>query len=304
MKFLSFLRLLGIAVLTMMVCSIDAPVSVAQTQEQPSAATAATRNLVEKGREQLQAQNYPGAIGTLTQVIRNEKSPPDWMAIAFFYRGIANRVSNKPQAAIADFINALWLNTLPETIQAQVYYHRAHAYAATGKRNEAIADLEEAQKLEPNEQRISQAREQMIEQFGSEVTGSPPPANSPTQPQAPASPEEVVRQALNPAPQDTNVATAIEPEEPALSQLQRQQNAANVQLGALGSQQLAEQEWQRIIARHRDILGQMDPSYEPVSPEGPSLVRLQAGPLASMAAANSLCAQLKARGQDCIAVKR
>ncbi len=285
------------------------PSSFAQTANE--AATAA-REQIEQGRKYLQENNYPIARTTLTQVIRNEHTPPDWMAIAFFYRGISNRMSGQNNAAIADFINALWLKTLPAPIQAQTYYHRAHSYAALNKVDQALADLDQAAILAPHEERIVQARTELMEASGREVTASTAPQISPTD-------EELAANAVRHSLGDTlysrpqTGSSPMSSQAPVVSSAPARQislqpesgpEGIHIQLGALGSQEIAEAEWQRISQMHRDVLSGLAPSYEVVTRDGRRLVRLQAGPAASLSSARNLCSLLQGRGQDCITISR
>ncbi len=264
------------------------------------------RAKIEQGRTELQANNYAAASTILTGVIRDEQTPPDWMAIAFFYRGIANRMTGQNSAAVADFINALWLDTLPEIIQSQAYFHRAYARAAMGDLDEALADLDEASKLTPDEPRIVEARNQMLELSGREITGTIGQPGRQT-------PEEAVQNAISGIATSQILPGSIPATpQPAPSVPARQvslQPANNppgirIQLGALDTQATANAEWQRISRRHQDILGNLTPSFQTITRDGKSMVRLQAGPAASLPAARNLCALLKGRGQDCIAIGR
>lgn len=280
-------------------------------QSTSDAATAA-REQIEQGRKQLQENNYPGAASTLTQVIRNEHTPPDWMAIAFFYRGISNRMSGKNNAAIADFINALWLETLPTPIQAQAYYHRAHSYAALSKVDEALADLEQAALLAPHEERIAQARTELLEASGRETTASTTPSSELTlENRAAIAARPSLGDTLYSQPQSgassMSSQSPVTPTRPARQislQPETRRDGIRIQLGALGSQAVAEAEWQRISQMHRDVLDGLSPRYEIVTRDGKSMVRLQAGPAASLSSARNLCALLQGRGQDCITVPR
>jgi tetratricopeptide (TPR) repeat protein len=282
------------------------PPAVAQTINGASVASEEVRGKIERGRTELQENNYAAASTILTTVIRDERTPPDWMAIAFFYRGIANRMTGQNSAAIADFINALWLDTLPEIIQSQAYFHRAHARAAMGDMDEALADLDEASRLAPDEQRIAEARNQMLELSGQEITGAIGQAGQGT-------PEEAVQNAISGIVTSqifpgtiptTRQPTPAAPARPVSLQSENDPPGIRIQLGALDTQETANAEWQRISRQHQDILGNLTPSFQTITREGKSMVRLQAGPAASLPAARNLCALLKGRGQDCIAISR
>ena len=70
-----------------------------------------------------------------------------------------------------------------------------------------------------------------------------------------------------------------------------------VQLGAFGEGATARNLWKTLERRH-DSLGGLQPFLVVAGP----VTRLQAGPLASKAAANALCATLQASGQACLPV--
>jgi TPR repeat protein len=77
-----------------------------------------------------------------------------------------------------------------------------------------------------------------------------------------------------------------------------------IQLGAFSSRAAATDAWQRLRAAHGDLLGALEPVFEPVARDGqPPLFRLQAGPFARDAA-QGLCRALAERDQDCLAVAR
>ncbi len=284
-----------------------------------SVITDESRALIEQGRSQLQENNHSAAVTTLTRVIRNEKVPPEWLAIAFFYRGIAYRSTNEQDSAVADFVNALWLQTLPPQIAAQAHFHRAQIYVAQGKFDEALADFDDAQNLAPDEPRIKQARDAAQAYMNGETTGS---VNG-----VPLSREDAVRNALGngavlaPAPfmerpravvssSSETRETTTQPQAPSQAPAEVPQNASNgptgiqIQLGALGSRALAESEWARVREQHRDLLGRMQVNYEAVTRNGRTITRLRAGYASNLMEARNLCAKLVQRGQDCIVVSR
>ena len=74
-----------------------------------------------------------------------------------------------------------------------------------------------------------------------------------------------------------------------------------LQLGSLRSEDAARQEWERIKRKNSDLLGNL--SATPVRAElGDKGVyyRIQAGPIADLAAAERICGELKLRGIGCI----
>jgi cell division septation protein DedD len=77
-----------------------------------------------------------------------------------------------------------------------------------------------------------------------------------------------------------------------------------VQLAALNDEQSARAMWQELRQRYSDLLGGLEAQFEPANASGHSLVRLRAGPVATLAATRSLCEQLRQRGQDCYPVNQ
>ncbi len=69
------------------------------------------------------------------------------------------------------------------------------------------------------------------------------------------------------------------------------------QLGAYGSPAAAQAQWSA-LSRKIPALGGLKPSYEKAG----AFTRLRAGPLASRAAADKVCASAKAAGQPCFPV--
>ncbi len=82
--------------------------------------------------------------------------------------------------------------------------------------------------------------------------------------------------------------------------------SASVQLGALASEGAARRAWTELRRHHGDLLGGLSLTVERVSfgDGGTTLYRMRAGPVKTPGAAKALCAELKARGQDCLAFGR
>jgi cell division septation protein DedD len=82
--------------------------------------------------------------------------------------------------------------------------------------------------------------------------------------------------------------------------------AYGVQMASLKSRAAVEKNWAALKRRHTDLLGKLDLNIESVQLSGGrgTYYRMQAGPLASLAQANALCASLKSRKQGCIVVRR
>ena len=78
-----------------------------------------------------------------------------------------------------------------------------------------------------------------------------------------------------------------------------------VQLASLRTEAAARQSWTRVQRANRDVLGNLDLTVQKIDLSGGkgTYYRVQAGPLASQAAATALCADLKARKLSCLVVR-
>lgn len=74
---------------------------------------------------------------------------------------------------------------------------------------------------------------------------------------------------------------------------------AQVQLGALESEQAAVAEWQRLTHRMPDLLGSRRPAVLRAEREGKTLWRLRTGGFSDVAAATAFCAQVRSKGTVC-----
>ena len=123
----------------------------------------------------------------------------------------------------------------------------------------------------------------------------PPAAEEPAAP-----PNEVA--ATTPPPPKPAANPAPEPApEPAVSA-----GPYRVQMASLKSRAAVEKNWATLKRRHTDLLGKLELDIQSVQLSGGrgTFYRMQAGPLASRAQANALCASLKSRKQGCIVVRR
>jgi hypothetical protein len=78
-----------------------------------------------------------------------------------------------------------------------------------------------------------------------------------------------------------------------------------IQIAAYPTPQLAARRWERLVGRHKDLIGRLDWYVEKVergNGRGP-LYRLQLGPLKNRKAAKDLCAKLGKRKVSCLFVK-
>jgi cell division septation protein DedD len=74
-----------------------------------------------------------------------------------------------------------------------------------------------------------------------------------------------------------------------------------IQLAAVKSQADADKAWKRILAKHTDVLGSLTVHIvrADLGTQG-IYYRVQAGPFADKASAQSVCEQLKSSGQQCL----
>jgi hypothetical protein len=82
------------------------------------------------------------------------------------------------------------------------------------------------------------------------------------------------------------------------------EGAVVLQLSSVKSESAAASEWARLQKAHPDQLGGRSLTLDSAVVQGTTYYRVQTGPFASRAAAADLCAQLKARNQDCLVTQR
>ncbi len=134
------------------------------------------------------------------------------------------------------------------------------------------------------------------------------PAQSPEVVEAPV-PDQSELVVLEPSsPAETAPAQA--PARPARTQTAETAGAAPakgsyvVQLGSFTSTAGSEQAWARLQKAHPELLGDMSLFVQRALVNDRTYFRVQAGPLPNRATALDMCAQLKARRQDCLVVRR
>lgn len=120
------------------------------------------------------------------------------------------------------------------------------------------------------------------------VATRPTPAQVPSETARPAAP------AKPPAPRQT---ASVPPPAAAPS------GGMRIQLGAVRTRDGAQQEWAKLQKAHKDLLGALGLNVTQANLASGTFYRIQAGPVGDQAAANDLCAKLKARNVSCIIVK-
>jgi len=123
---------------------------------------------------------------------------------------------------------------------------------------------------------------------------APPAAEKPAAP-----PKEVAAKTPPPTP-------AAKPAPKPAPKPMANAGAYRVQMASLKSRAAVEKSWAALKRRHSDLLGNLQLDIQSVQLSGGrgTFYRMQAGPLASRAQANALCASLKSRKQGCIVVRR
>lgn len=140
----------------------------------------------------------------------------------------------------------------------------------------------------------------------------PPPATVEAQPalvaapEPPPAPEPVVVEAT-PVPEPVAPEPIVEAAAPATDPApaaSATSGAFLIQLASIKSSDGATSEWNRLQKEFPDLLGDMALNVQQATVNGTEYFRVQAGPLPNRATADDMCAELKAKSQDCIVVKR
>ena len=77
-----------------------------------------------------------------------------------------------------------------------------------------------------------------------------------------------------------------------------------VQLGSFTSTKGTSRAWAKLKKAHPELLGDMSLFIQEATVNDRAYYRVQAGPIPNQATAQDMCAQLKARQQDCLVVRR
>ena len=133
------------------------------------------------------------------------------------------------------------------------------------------------------------------------VAPAPAPAPAPLPPSSTPAPQATTVAASPPAAMVPQAKAAPTPTPtPALTAA----GTYRLQLGALGSEDAAKQEWLRLQKQQPDVLGKLALSVSRVDLGAKGIYyRIQAGPIADATQAAQSCATLKSRNVGCIPVK-
>lgn len=231
------------------------------------------RTAIDAGRRSIDGKDYSFAASTLKPVVENERTPPELMAQGFYYRGLARAGLGQTAAALSDFSNAIWLSSLPSDLEARAYFYRGQTNALLGRTDEARLDYAEARRIGASDTDLLAAMKSLQTGTDGAATGSLPAKAQDRVPGArPGGAEQTAGFAFG------------------------------IQLGALADTASARAAWDDALATHGDLLSGLAPQLQAINASGRGLVRLRAGPLASLADSRTLCEKLRARGQDCFPV--
>jgi len=126
------------------------------------------------------------------------------------------------------------------------------------------------------------------------ASAPPPPAALPVP--APVAPAPVATAAPAPkpaAPAPARVAATEHPPHPAGGK------GTLVQLAAVGSEDAAKTEWERLAKRMPDLLSRKLPAVSKVEHDGKTFWRLRTGGFSDIAQATAFCEQVRAKGNGC-----
>lgn len=160
---------------------------------------------------------------------------------------------------------------------------------------------------------VSGAEDQVLGGGVSAAQGVAPAAETPSPqalrakmgPQAPA-PAAAQPPAAQPVPAQPapSVSAPAAPQQPAASREAARPaapaaSATMVQLAAVGSEQAAQGEWQRLAKRMPDLLGDRRPVVQRADHDGRVIWRLRTGGFADIADATGFCARVRSKGGAC-----
>lgn len=119
----------------------------------------------------------------------------------------------------------------------------------------------------------------------------------------PVPPREALQQPVNLLPAAPQTAAVTPPAATARPATASPVAGFRVQLGAFNDDKAALANWETLKRKHGETLNGLTPAVVAATVNGRSFQRLQAGPLATSAAANELCGRLKASGTDCLVLR-
>jgi hypothetical protein len=231
--------------------------------------------------------------------------PEDPGGARFDHQGRAVYDAVRAAGAAPDTPEDVALAPPPEPLTAE---DRAPAEVAAAIAETAAAEEAAAAALIANAPETDVALR--IEQLVAEAVGGDPvdvalidptpraPVASPVAPPRPGSAAAALAPPATPAPAEVDpepVRTAAAPAPVILS-------GPMIQLGAYLSEETALSMWSEIARRNGDLLAGRDPVLGGVRQGGQDLVLLRAGPFESGDQAIALCAQMRARNEDCLTV--
>jgi hypothetical protein len=129
-----------------------------------------------------------------------------------------------------------------------------------------------------------------------------PAAKPPVMAARPVAPPEaptaasVIRPVMPPAQAHVAAAAAAAPAHPAAA------HGPLVQLAAVGSEQAAQAEWQRLVKKMPDLLGGHTPVISKYEHDGKTFWRLRTGGFADPAAAKAFCGRMTGKGGGCAVI--
>ncbi len=130
------------------------------------------------------------------------------------------------------------------------------------------------------------------------------PKSTPVIPKGSAKTTDNANQADGDGPPKTEVLRRLEMETPSVKGVPVVGKTLRVQIASLRSEQAARDQWARLQKVHDDLLGALAPHVQRADLGARGVFfRLQAGPLADVAAAKMLCVKLQQRKLGCLLVR-
>jgi hypothetical protein len=131
--------------------------------------------LVDDGEARFEHGDYEGALGKFEEA---DKELPNNANIAFD-RGAALHKLGRDEEARAAFLKAAELNQGKQPLESKIHYNLGNAWAATGKKKEAISEYRKALRKDPNDEEARHNMEVLLKdlpppQQNSADGGTPP----------------------------------------------------------------------------------------------------------------------------------